>query len=298
MPDTAVIILNWNGLAYLKTCLDSVFNQTYKNFIVYFVDNGSSDGSVDFVKKNYGSKILSGKLRIIALEKNYGFAEGNNIAMREALQNKSIKYICLLNNDTRVDKRWLKELVSFAKKHPAGGIFGSKIYFLDKPKIISNIGGKMNFWLGLGWRIGCNAVDKSKYDKPTKVDNVAGASMLIKKETLERIGLFPSEFFIYYEDTDLCAHAKKAGFEVWSVPRSRLWHKEGGSSTADKLFFSNRNHVWFMKRNATKLQFLFFSFVWLTIGLFIRCLIHGNWKAQIRGFLTGLIKPAPKLNLI
>ncbi|MCH7492856.1 glycosyltransferase, partial [Patescibacteria group bacterium] len=96
MIDTAVIILNWNGREHLDICLRSVYKQTFRNFHVLFVDNGSTDESVEFVELNYPSAL------IIRNKKNYGFAEGNNIGIRQALHNQDIKYIVTLNNDTEV----------------------------------------------------------------------------------------------------------------------------------------------------------------------------------------------------
>src|SRR3989344_3399710 len=119
MKKASIIIVNWNGMKFLKNCLDSVYKQTYKNFQVYFVDNGSIDGSSEFVKKNYL------KAKIIQLDKNYGFAKPNNIAIKESFKDKEVEYIVCLNNDTIVDKNWLKELVKTARKDKKIGAVGS-----------------------------------------------------------------------------------------------------------------------------------------------------------------------------
>ncbi|MEM7815328.1 MAG: glycosyltransferase family 2 protein, partial [Candidatus Aenigmatarchaeota archaeon] len=109
MPKVSVIILNWNGKQFLKDCLNAVFNQTYNDFEVVFVDNASSDGSADFVKQEFLCEIKSGKLKIVINDRNYGFAEGNNIGVRNSSPDS--EYIALLNNDTVVDPNWLEELV-------------------------------------------------------------------------------------------------------------------------------------------------------------------------------------------
>ncbi|MFH1761062.1 MAG: glycosyltransferase, partial [bacterium] len=103
--ETVVIIVNWNGERFLKDCLGSVFAQGYINFNVILVDNGSTDGSIEFIKKNYSG------VEIIPLDKNYGFAKANNIGMEAALKDKTIEYIALLNNDTKAEKNWLGELI-------------------------------------------------------------------------------------------------------------------------------------------------------------------------------------------
>ena len=122
MIKVAIIIVNWNGKKFLPTCLSSLRGQTYKLFKVIFVDNGSTDGSVEFVRKNFP------EIMIIENKRNLGFAEGNNIGIRQAFKNKNIKYIVALNNDTKLDENWLKELIiSVESSGPKFGSFQGKI---------------------------------------------------------------------------------------------------------------------------------------------------------------------------
>lgn len=119
----AIIIVNWNGLKFLKDCLESVYKQTYTNFDVYFVDNGSVDDSVDFVFKNFP------KVKIIKLEKNTGFAYANNIGINKAFEDDSVSYILTLNNDTKVDKNFIFNLVSCINTDKTIGSVAPKIKF-------------------------------------------------------------------------------------------------------------------------------------------------------------------------
>ena len=105
MKKASIIILNWNGKGLIKDCLNSVYNQTYKNFEVYFIDNGSTDNSIAHVKKNFP------KSNNFQLDKNKGFAKGMNEGIKKSLKDNKTKYIVCLNNDTIVDKNWLKELI-------------------------------------------------------------------------------------------------------------------------------------------------------------------------------------------
>src|SRR3989344_6053610 len=122
----AIIIVNWNGKKFIKDCLNAVFKQTHKKFKVYLVDNGSTDGSSDFVNKIFP------QTKIIQLDKNYGFAKGNNVGIKEAFKDKSIKYIVCLNNDTIVDKNWLKEMVKTAGSNNKIGAVGSVSLYPNK----------------------------------------------------------------------------------------------------------------------------------------------------------------------
>jgi len=286
-PKVSIIILNWNGKKYLKECLDSVFKINYKNYVVYFVDNASSDDSVSFVKQIYASKLKS-KLKIIVNDKNYGFAEGNNIAIKKVLKDKNVKYICLLNNDTKVDNNFLTELIKVAESDKKIGIVGSKIYYMDEPNKISFAGGKVNLWTGRAFHIGDKEIDKGQYDVSKKIDYVTGASMCIKREVLERIGLFPKEFFCYWEDTDLSFRARKADYKLWYVPNSKVWHKVSGSNNVFQIYYFYRNNVFFMKRNATKIQFLIFipiKLLYLFIAtIFFKPFSKEKWKGFFHGF--------------
>lgn len=118
----AIIIVNWNGKRLLKTCLKAVFDQTYKNFDVYFVDNGSEDGSGKFVENKFP------KTKIIKLKENTGFAKGNNVGIKKAFEDKKVEYIVCLNNDTKVDKNWLKELVKPVQQNEKIGMVASKAF--------------------------------------------------------------------------------------------------------------------------------------------------------------------------
>lgn len=136
-PRASIIIVNWNGKRFLKPCLDSVFNQSYASYDVFLVDNASTDGSTEFVKQNYKKEIESKKLKLIINDKNYGFSEGNNIGIRQALKGSDAKYIVTLNADTIVGKDWLEKLVTAVKDDPKIGMCQSKILLVDRKKIDS-----------------------------------------------------------------------------------------------------------------------------------------------------------------
>ena len=130
----SIIIVNWNGREYLSECLKSVFNQSYDNFKVILVDNGSTDCSVEFVKNNFSH------VQVISLDKNYGFAKGNNIDMKEALKDKDVQYIALLNNDTKVEKNYLVELIKVMSSDNKIGICALKMLRMDNPEILDSTG--------------------------------------------------------------------------------------------------------------------------------------------------------------
>lgn len=255
-PKVSIVIVNWDGKRYLEICLPSVFNLNYPNYDVILVDNGSTDSSVEFVKRNYP------KVKIIRLDKNYGFAKGNNIGIEEALKDTNVKYIALLNNDTRVDKNWLSELVKVAESDEKVGMCAPKILRMDNPIIIDSTGAVFK-WGSICDR-GRGKVDKGQYDKKLSIVGAGGGSGLFKREMLEEIGLFDDDFFAYYEDSELIWRAYKEGWKARYVPTSIVYHKGGGTSKKNKEFEREmgflyaRNWARSVKRHASPIQkFLF-----------------------------------------
>lgn len=130
MDNISIIIVNWNGKRLLSRCLDGLRQQTYRQFSVILVDNGSNDGSIDFVNRNYS------EVKTIALPKNIGFAAANNIALKTI----QAEYVALLNNDAIAHPQWLKRLVEALESYPEAGFAASKMLFYDNPDIVDRAG--------------------------------------------------------------------------------------------------------------------------------------------------------------
>jgi hypothetical protein len=206
VPLVSVVILNWNGGDYLRSCVKSVLETDYpRNRIeVIVVDNGSTDNSAKFIKKIYP------QVNLIENERNLGFCVGNNIGIKKA----SGDLIILLNNDTIVDSAWIKEILKKAK-NPKVGIVGGRLYF-PQTKVIELMGYRSKF-LGYREAIGSGEEDNGQYDEVNNVDSVIGALLAIKREVIAKIGLLDSRFFAYCEDIDLCHRARKAGYIVTTL---------------------------------------------------------------------------------
>lgn len=220
----SVIIVNWNGRKFLSECLSSLYNQEYKNIEVIFVDNNSSDNSVEYVKKNFP------KTKIIINKKNLGFAEANNIGYRYAKSD----YVLFLNNDTRVTVNFLTELVkSLDSDKKIGGVQG-KILLMDDPSKLDSVGAFLTN-TGILYHYGINKQDGSKYNKSIDIYSAKGACMMFKMEVLKKIEVdgevFDSRYFAYFEETDLCHRVWLAGYRIVFVPKSIIYHKMGGTST-------------------------------------------------------------------
>lgn len=260
-PKVSIIILNWNGLEDTTECLESLKKITYPNYEVILVDNGSEGDDVRILSEKFGDYI-----HVIENDRNYGFAEGNNIGMRYALADLNPDYILLLNNDTVVDPDFLTELVKAAEGDATIGILGPKIYSYNEPSKISFVGTKIDWWNVGTWPT--NEIDVGQFDELREVDAVIGSALLIKRATLEEIGLLYAGYFAYFEETEWCVKCKKAGYKIVYVPRAILWHKL--QSTAAKiegfyLYYMTRNRFVFMKRNSGKVRFVLYFvhfFLW------------------------------------
>lgn len=243
--EVAVIVINLNGLHLLNDCLSGLGSQKFKDFDLYFVDNNSADKSVEFVQKNFSSA------KIIKLDKNMGFASANNIAIKEALKNPSVKYVVCLNNDTLVEPEWLSEMIrciSSQSKNDNVGMVASKSYLPNG--LIQNAGieikrNKFNWYVEAVARgANINDQDDSEYNKEGFIFGPSGNSALYTREMLEEVGLFDNDFFAYLEDVDLALRAQNIGYKCLFCPSSKLIHYHSQTSeTASpfKAFYSKRN---------------------------------------------------------
>jgi len=235
MPTVSVIIVNYNGEELLDDCLGSLGRQTYQDFEIVFVDNGSHDNSL--ARANH----LCPGIRCVKLQHNTGFAGGNNEGFRHATGS----YIVLLNNDTEADPRFLEELVQAAERRPEIGMVAPKILnFYDREEIDS-VGGFVLCPDGIGQGRGRTEKDQGQYDHLDEILVPSGCAALYRRSMLLEVGFFDERFFAYCEDTDLGLRGRWAGWEAVSAPRSVVYHKYSASTGAyspTKMRLVERNH--------------------------------------------------------
>ena len=211
-PKISVIIVNYNGKKLLENCLESLFKTDYNNFEVILVDNNSTDGSMEFVTKNYPNVI------VIKLDSNKGFAEPNNIGAKIAKG----EYLLFLNNDTVTTTNFISEMVKVLEKDEKIAICQS---LLLKPD--GNIDSSGDFIDKMG--IVYNS--KTKTDEIKEISSARGASMLIRKKIFDKLGGFDEKFFFSFEDVDLGWRSWILGYKVVIVPNSIVYHSAGKTSS-------------------------------------------------------------------
>jgi len=238
MPYVSVIIVNWNGKHFLKSCLDSILHQSYKPYDVYLVDNASADGSIEFVEQNYTAEIKSGKLKLVKNDKNYGFAEGNNFGIRKAFENPDVEYIATLNADAVAREDWLEKLVTIAEKDEKVGMCQGKILLMDRKKIDST--GLLFYRSATWWDRGDGETDSGQHDLRREIFGVSAAAALYRREMLEDAAtdgeFFDSDFFGYVEDIDLSVRGKLRGWRSVYEPSSIVYHHRGGTTGPKSKF--------------------------------------------------------------
>ncbi len=226
MPKVSIIVLNWNGKKFLKNCLDSLQKLTYTSIEIIVVDNNSKDGSLEFVKKNYPKIIL------VENKENYGFAKGNNIGYKKAKG----EYILILNNDTVVTPDFLNPLVETFKKDSHIGCLQPQIRLLENKNMLDGVGAFLTS-TGFLYHFGYLKVkNRDIYNKRMKIFSAKGACMLLNRKAIEKVGLFDEDFFIFFEETDLCFRLWLAGFTVVYEPESIIYHIGGADTTSSKSY--------------------------------------------------------------
>lgn len=236
-----IIIPNLNGREHLECCLPSVLAQTCQGFELILVDNGSTDGSVEFVQNNFPG------IHIIKNERNLGFAEANNLAIRAT----TAPYIVTLNNDTRVDPEWLTEMVKAAESDPAAGMVACKILYMQPPQLIDSAGMDLDR-TGMGWSRYNGLNDKNDETVPYEVFCPCAAAALYKREMLDQVGLFDESFFAYYEDLDLGWRARLMGWKCLYAPAAIVYHSHSATSrqgSGFKRYMLSRNRIWSVLKN-------------------------------------------------
>ncbi len=233
-PKVTVIVINWNGREFLSTCLKSLNNQTWKDFEILLVDNGSTDGSPEFVAENFP------RIKVIKLKQNQGFCKASNIGI--ALANG--EYIVLLNNDTEVAPHWLEELVKALDEHPEVGFCASKIVLQGAPHLVDSVGDAYSI-AGSARKIGhLDFALKEKYRRPKFVFGACAGAAIYRRSMLEDIGLFDEDLFIAQEDVDLSFRAQLKGYKCLYVPTALVYHRLSATLktySTEYVYYGHRN---------------------------------------------------------
>ena len=267
----AIIILGYNNKHYLRDCFKNIQSSTYKKYQIVFVDNNSTDGSIEYTRKYYPDII------VIKNANNYGFAKGNNIGIKYALNKLKAKYVFILNPDTILDKNCLQWLI---KKADGQTILQPLILLHQNGKKTNliNTSGSVLHYLGFSY---CGDYKKPtsiyKSVKEKEITGASGAAIFVPEKIFRKIGLFDEIFFLYHEDIDLSWRARLAGYSIKLIPAAKIWHKYSFSRNKKKLYFVERNRLMFLIKN----------FQLKALLLIVPALIISEILLLLYSFLTG-----------
>jgi len=283
LPLVYVVVLNWNRKDDTIECIDSLTGMSYPNFRTVAVDNGSSDGSVEALKARFPT------LELIENDENLGYAAGNNVGIRFALQ-QGADYFLILNNDTVVDQHLLTRLIEGGEANPQAGMFAPKIYsYWDRSKIASAGSRKRWFPPGRVSIIGLGKKDSIAYDREREIEYASGCAVLVKRKVIEDVGMFDPTYFVYWEDYDFCKRVRERGYKILYVPTAKMWHKVSASTQEDsctKWYNIGRSTVHFYRKNVGVWYLALPIYVlWVTM----RETLFGNWGA-LKPYAVGILE--------
>ncbi len=278
----AILVLNFNGKDFLPECLTSLQMTKWPNRI-YLVDNASSDGSVDFVEKNFQH------VRVIQHSSNYGFCEGYNRAVGSVEED----YILLLNNDTVVENPdWLGNMMRPLLFDNRVAVVGAKLLDYHQREILDAVGGTVLRWIGIGVRLGAGERDLGQYDNPpVEPFCVLGAALLMKRILFAKAGGFDPLMFAYSEELDLCWRLRLMGFKVKYCPRATVLHHASGSWSRKnrlKFYLASRNFLRACLKNYSATSLVREIPPYLTVNLLGA--VTGSIVTRNPGFYTTLFR--------
>lgn len=279
-----VVIPTFNGREHLVICLRALAEQDHEDFRVILVDNGSSDGTEEWVARDYPD------VELVRFESNVGFSAAVNAGIARG----SAPYVALLNNDTAPDPGWLSALVEGLDADVGAGVATSKIVNLHDRSLMDNAGDGFGR-KGISYPIGYLEPDLGQYDAPRRVFGACGAACLFRREVFARIGLFDEDFFAYHEDADLSFRAQLADIGCVFVPGAVVGHAgsatSGGRINAFTVFLSTRNNIHVLIKNLPAGLLLRYLpwIVWGQTYWFLKMAVkEGMWHAWFTGILAGL----------
>jgi GT2 family glycosyltransferase len=237
-PKVIVLILSYNGKHLLDDSISTYLKNDYPNFSICVVDNGSTDGTKEYVTVNYP------EVYTLRVEKNLGYSGGLNEGLKYAFTGQNAEYALITNNDVKVDVKVISSLVSTGELKPDIGFVTGKVYFFDNPEILQTVGKKEDPLLWNGGHIGNNEKDSGQYEEICERYFADDIYMLVKKSLYEKVGGYDTLFKFQCEEFDWQARAKEAGYRIYYTPYAKIWHKDSmtiGKVSAFKAYYDARN---------------------------------------------------------
>ncbi|HEV3221810.1 MAG TPA: glycosyltransferase family 2 protein [Puia sp.] len=284
-PLVSIITLNYNRAEVTAAFLESSKSLLYPHYEILVCDMASSvNPTAIFDVKAYTNT------KLLLSDKNLGFAGGNNWGIRHAKGD----FIFIVNNDTELTPEIIQLLLLPFFQNPAIGAVCPKIKYFNDKRIIQYAGFRpMNPYTGRTSAIGDHEPDNGQYNISGITHGAHGCAMMVKKEVIEKTGMFPEKFFLYYEEWDWSARIQKAGYKIWYQSEATIYHKESmtvGKENPLKVYYHTRNRILYMRRNSNPFQLFVFSFFFTFISMPKAIIIYleSRQMHQLRLFMKGV----------
>lgn len=300
LPKVVSVVLNWNGWLDTIECLESLLRSDYPNHQIVVCDNGSRDHSIERLTEwadgllevkghnplpkpisyaLYGAPqeafaaepAAQTRLLFIRNNVNLGYAGGNNIGMRFAIEMLHAQYVWVLNNDTVVDHQAISNFAKAFELRPDAGVLGSRLMRYKAPETIQALGGGMlHPRFARDTQVGRGQRSHEALEQPIDLEHVIGASMFIRSDAVQNVGLLDESYFLYREETDWCLQMRKNGWSLVYCPESVVWHKEGASvgfKSALHDYYAVRNMLYLIQKHYPEhMMTAFIASMWRTIA--------------------------------
>lgn len=285
-PLVSIITVNWNNAPVTHDLLRSINeHNTYSNLEVIVVDNNSTDDPTKIFLDEYPTA------KIIRNEENLGFSGGNNVGICAAKG----EYLFLVNNDTEVTPYLIEGLVSIFETFPDAGVACPKFHYHYSKGTIEYAGySPINIFTGRNYKIGTREKDEGQHNTIKQTNYAHGAAMMVSRKVIEKVGLMPEEFFLYYEELDWSEQIRRKGLKIYYQPNSLIYHKESmttGKMSPLKTYYLTRNRILFMRRNVRQpaLSLFIIFLIFFTIPKNTCLFIVKNQKEHLRSFWKGIL---------
>lgn len=257
-PVVTIITINYNQLQLTCALLDSLRKVSYPAVEVIVVDNHSKEDPTSVIAARYP------EVKLIVSKENLGFAGGNNLGITASKG----EYLLFLNNDTEVHPGFLEPLVALFETNSTAGAASSKILYYNSGETIQYAGSSsVDPFTGRSKRVGYMEKDQGQHNVQRETELAHGAAMMVPRRVINKVGMMPEFFFLYYEEVDWCESIKRAGYKIFFVPDSKVYHKESmsiGKGSTLKTYYMTRNRLLYMRRNTAGLK----KITWILFFLF------------------------------
>jgi GT2 family glycosyltransferase len=297
-----IVTVTYNSENVIEGFMRSLLAQTHENFILYIIDNASSDKTVEIISNCYDDS----RIIIVSNKNNLGVAEGNNQGIKFSLE-KSCDYVLLINNDTEFEPELVNKLISIQLKNQKHEMIAPKVMFFDQPDTIWFAGGYVKKWMANRcFHLGQGERDNGQYDAISTIAYAPTCCLLIKNQVFQKVGLMDERYFVYYDDTDFCFRARANHVYILYYPHTFVYHKVGsltsaeGQKTVEKgstftTRYVTRNLILYIRKNTNN---LFLKYIWISlyfIFLNIKFLTKKDsfqvYKLKQNSFMEGLRIP-------